>query len=158
MERRAFLYWVGVGTLASSLPVAIAACSADSGSKTSTSPSPDTAQNPSQSSPVVRNGYATVGTVQTLDQSGSIQAKDFAAGPLLVVRNPNDKTKLVAVNATCTHKGCFVDWNAKEQVFVCPCHDSKFKPDGSVAQGPADKPLATFSVKTEGDSVLVKAS
>lgn len=150
MDRRAFLLRVGVGALASSLPMAIAAC---------TSEAPGTAmQKTAKPKGAAASGFTNVGTLQDLDKNGFLQNKKFAAGPLLVVRNPANKTKLVAVNATCTHKGCAVDWNAKDQVFLCPCHASKFKPDGSVVNGPASQPLATFKVKTVGNSVLVSSS
>jgi cytochrome b6-f complex iron-sulfur subunit len=159
MDRRTFLSWVSLGALASSLPVAIAACSsekADTGNSStgtsSASPSPSTV---AASRP---DGFTAVGSLKDLQQAGFLQDKTFAAGPLLVVSDPADKAKLIAVNSTCTHKGCAVDWNSASKEFACPCHGSKFKPDGSVANGPADKPLAKFTVKTEGESVLVKAA
>jgi cytochrome b6-f complex iron-sulfur subunit len=154
MDRRTFLSWVSLGALASSLPVAIAACSsekADTGtSSTGASPSPEAASR--------LDGFTAVGSLKDLEQAGFIQDKTFAAGPLLVVRDPADKAKLIAVNSTCTHKGCAVDWSSASKEFACPCHGSKFKPDGSIANGPAAKPLAKFTVKTEGDSVLVKSA
>jgi cytochrome b6-f complex iron-sulfur subunit len=151
MDRRTFLSWVSVGALASSLPVALAACTSE---KTDT-----TATKPSDSAASARaDGFTVVGTVKDLDQAGFIQDKNFAAGPLLVIHDATDKSKLVAVNSTCTHKGCTVDWKKDAKTLACPCHGSQFKPDGSVAKGPASKPLATFTIKTEGDSVLVKSA
>ena len=44
---------------------------------------------------------------------------------------------LHAVAARCTHLGCQVNWNAAERSWDCPCHGSRFAPDGSVLQGPA---------------------
>jgi cytochrome b6-f complex iron-sulfur subunit len=151
MERRAFLLRVGVGALASSLPWAIAACTSESttfGEQPSVAPKSGAAS----------GDFTTVGTVQDLDKTGFIQDKKFAAGPLLIVRDPGDKTKLLAMNATCTHKGCIVDWNNKDNGFLCPCHAAQFKADGKVAQGPAEKPLATFAAKIEGNSILVSAT
>jgi glycine/D-amino acid oxidase-like deaminating enzyme/nitrite reductase/ring-hydroxylating ferredoxin subunit len=48
---------------------------------------------------------------------------------------------LHAVSARCTHLGCIVAWNDAERSWDCPCHASRFAPDGSVLQGPAVNPL-----------------
>ena len=49
--------------------------------------------------------------------------------------------RLHAVSARCTHLGCIVDWNGAEGSWDCPCHGSRFGPDGAVLQGPAVAPL-----------------
>ena len=48
---------------------------------------------------------------------------------------------LHALSARCTHLGCLVHFNDTETAWECPCHGSRFAVDGSVIQGPANRPL-----------------
>jgi len=58
----------------------------------------------------------------------------------------DDAGKLYAVSAVCTHMGCLIEWTGDEKVWGCPCHGSRFGPDGRVLQGPAKKPLEEVQV------------
>lgn len=57
-----------------------------------------------------------------------------------VCREPDGTLR--AVHARCTHLGCLVAFNNAERTWDCPCHGSRFAPDGSVLQGPATEPLS----------------
>lgn len=53
----------------------------------------------------------------------------------------DENGSLQAVSARCTHLGCIVAFNDAEQAWECPCHGSRFAPDGRILQGPAVRPL-----------------
>ncbi len=56
-----------------------------------------------------------------------------------VYRDPDGV--LHSLSATCTHLGCIVHFNEAETAWECPCHGSRFAVDGSVLNGPANRPL-----------------
>ncbi|MFJ4831809.1 FAD-dependent oxidoreductase [Streptomyces sp. NPDC088747] len=58
--------------------------------------------------------------------------------------------ELHAVDARCTHLGCLVAFNRAEAAWECPCHGSRFAPDGEILQGPATRPLERRD--THGDA------
>jgi glycine/D-amino acid oxidase-like deaminating enzyme/nitrite reductase/ring-hydroxylating ferredoxin subunit len=53
----------------------------------------------------------------------------------------DSSNQLHELSAVCTHLGCIVAWNALEQSWDCPCHGSRFSPDGKVLNGPATRGL-----------------
>jgi Rieske Fe-S protein len=57
-------------------------------------------------------------------------------------------------SAICTHAGCTVN-EVADGTINCPCHGSKFNLDGSVANGPASKPLEAQALTVQGDSIVL---
>lgn len=161
MNRRDLMGWVGVGAIASWLPMALAACTPQS-NDTSEPDEPATETPPPEAAtpdPAASSGeFAPVGTVADLDANGSLVDKAFAAGPVIVIRDPETAEAVIALDPRCPHQGCAVEWQPDAAEFVCPCHRSKFGPDGSVTNGPATTNLPSYSAKIEGDQVLVAAS
>lgn len=134
MKRREFTQLMGVGLLASSLPVALAAC------QTNTS----------------TGEFSPLGTVAELDAAGVLANGSFNGANVAVVRNPAAPNELIAVSARCTHSGCTVDWNRDRNLFICPCHGAQFATDGTPQSGPARDALTRYEAKIENDQVLVQ--
>jgi Rieske Fe-S protein len=70
----------------------------------------------------------------------------------VVVTQPK-KDEFKAFSAICTHQGCTVSAVA-DGTINCPCHGSKYHiADGSVAGGPAPKPLPAEQIDVQGNSI-----
>ncbi len=61
----------------------------------------------------------------------------------------------IALSAQCTHLGCILDFDAKANQLICPCHSSIFNIEGRVLQSPATKNLNRLEVKIDKQKVLV---
>lgn len=133
MERRNFITLAGMTTAAVCL-AELAACTKTSG------PSPS-------------NGQATVDLNSQLQSVGSsVQVND-----IIVVRTASGNTasSFVAVSDICTHQGCTVGYSSSQNIYICPCHGSEYKVDGTVIQGPALKPLTRYQVTVNGSTLTV---
>lgn len=64
-----------------------------------------------------------------------------------------DKQGVHAVSTTCTHLGCVIKPSATG--FDCPCHGSRFAPDGKVIKGPAPAALPWRKVTLDGAVCIV---
>ncbi len=80
------------------------------------------------------------------------QSAVLAAGgiPLLLIRG--EKSARI-FNATCTHLGCLVRWDAASQRFLCPCHGGTYDADGKVISGPPPAALLEHKTETAGGKI-----
>ncbi|WP_425424152.1 Rieske (2Fe-2S) protein [Streptomyces longwoodensis] len=77
--------------------------------------------------------------------------KVFADRKVVVTQPAQGEFK--AFSAICTHQGCTVATVAGGTI-NCPCHGSEFRiEDGSVARGPASRPLPAERITVQGDSI-----
>jgi nitrite reductase/ring-hydroxylating ferredoxin subunit len=89
---------------------------------------------------------------------------DLPPGNLILVEVEDERIALAnvggqyyAVTDECTHSGCSLsDGEMEDELINCPCHGSQFDVrSGEVVSPPADEPLTLYSVKIEGDDILV---
>ncbi|MGA2037835.1 MAG: Rieske (2Fe-2S) protein [Bryobacteraceae bacterium] len=103
------------------------------------------------------------------------ELNQFAAGAPIEVafrRNRTDAWKVVSEKDTvwvvkradssvtafgpqCTHLGCAYHWDDGRQQFLCPCHSSLFRIDGSVISGPAPRPLDRYETRVENGRLML---
>jgi cytochrome b6-f complex iron-sulfur subunit len=72
----------------------------------------------------------------------SIRAAEFFGVPL------------VAYSMTCTHLGCVVNTPDANGQTVCGCHGSRFAADGTVIDGPANRPLEAIKLEVVDGAVF----
>ena len=58
-----------------------------------------------------------------------------------------------AISSVCTHLGCVVA-HTEGEGFACPCHGSRFGPDGTVTGGPAPAALPWLEIAISPDGQL----
>ena len=64
-----------------------------------------------------------------------------------------DRQGIRVLSAVCTHLGCVV--RASETGFDCPCHGSRFTPQGVPVSGPAGRPLEWYHAERSTDGTLI---
>jgi Rieske Fe-S protein len=136
--RKRFIVGAGLGLIAT----AVAACSGNKTPATgdqSATTSAVAPGSPEPAKPIAKTSDVPVGSGVIVDD--------------VVVTQPSEGM-FKGFSATCTHLGCTVATVA-DGTINCPCHGSKFNLDGSVAQGPAARPLDTKNISVQGDSIVL---
>jgi Rieske Fe-S protein len=90
--------------------------------------------------PKVADEYAhwlTPGEVSTVEEIKPGMGAVIRRGSSKFAVARDDKGILHVRSAVCSHLGCTVSWNSTEHTWDCPCHGSRFTPDGKLLNGPA---------------------
>ena len=97
---------------------------------------------------------ASVAGVEEL-QIGGVKIFSYPGpeDPCILVRTAQDA--FAAYSQKCTHLSCAVYYEASEKRLECPCHQGFFSiADGSVLQGPPQRPLPRVVLQREGDALI----
>ncbi len=95
---------------------------------------------------------ATVAGSPLTDLGGAVLVESNA-GVFLVSRT--SANAFTAIEAVCTHEGCTIT-GAAGDIYVCPCHGSRYNRDGQVVNGPAKSSLRKYAT-TFTDGVVTIA-
>lgn len=74
-----------------------------------------------------------------LPEPGEGMIDERTGVPVALYRDPAGQ--LHAFSGICTHEECTIQWSSPDKLWECPCHGSRFTPDGHVIDGPAIEPL-----------------
>lgn len=106
-----------------------------------------------------------IAELERLSEVWADVAFQFAGQPALLVRvlvpaqaNPrifrfSELVYLTAFSRICTHLGCTVPLPDRTQNIECGCHGSRFRADGSLVGGPADRPLRPIRLELREGAV-----
>jgi cytochrome b6-f complex iron-sulfur subunit len=118
-----------------------------------TSPSDSAPSLPAVAGSIVNGALVLqIGADSPLASVGGAARVSTAAGTFLIARTATDA--FTAVTAVCTHQQCLVN-GFTNQVYVCPCHGSRFNTSGGVVNGPASSPLRQFPTQFLNDVLTV---
>ncbi len=108
-------------------------------------------------------GGLAIARVSTVDSQGAASFRIPAtASGSLPTGDPGIIVKLadgtyVAYDATCTHQGCRVGWDARDGVILCPCHGAAFDPanHAAVLGGPTNTPLMELPITVDKQTGII---
>ena len=92
--------------------------------------------------------------VQAIARTADIPVGSGVIVDDVVITQPAEG-KFNGFSAICTHAGCTVAEVVGASI-NCPCHGSSFNLDGTVAKGPASRPLDAKGIVVQGDSIALK--
>ncbi len=85
--------------------------------------------------------------------TGGAKEVVYRETPVIIINRPGKG--YIALSRVCTHLGCLVEYDGRKGRLICPCHAGVFSLDGVVLSGPPPKPLPRFSLRIEGENILI---
>ncbi|HEV8132928.1 MAG TPA: ubiquinol-cytochrome c reductase iron-sulfur subunit [Acidobacteriota bacterium] len=89
--------------------------------------------------------------VEILQQDGWSQVKQQKR--FYVVKSGSSA---VVFSPVCTHLGCQVEWDSKDQKFHCPCHGGLYSAAGQVVAGPPPRPLERIPAEVRENKIYIR--
>ncbi len=83
---------------------------------------------------------------------GSAFRTSLGDSPIIIL---NVAGEVRAFEATCTHEGCPLGWNAQQRLIRCPCHGGAYDAMGSVVEGPPPAPLPRLDAEIGHGMIFV---
>jgi len=78
------------------------------------------------------------GSLEQLETHGFLQV-EFNGNIVRIIRQASGN--LLALDLTCTHKQCTVEYKPDRKEYVCPCHKGRYDTEGRVLAGKPPAPL-----------------
>jgi cytochrome b6-f complex iron-sulfur subunit len=101
--------------------------------------------------PPRRKQRLVVGPATSFD-GGKVERVELNGRAVFVLRGQEG---VIAVDATCTHLNCNVNWHEKEGSFICPCHGARFDREGKATRKPGVGALRRRKCAIEGADVVL---
>ncbi|SRR5579883_297379 len=149
--RRAFLAWLGLGTVGVGgfLSVPLVRFALDPLTRAATETS-WTDLGPT--SDFMETGIPQKRTINITNIDG--WRKVVSEKAVYVVKKADNS--LAVLSSSCPHLGCSVKWNDDGKQFKCPCHNGAFAADGKLLSGPPPRNLDELETRVTDGRLQVK--
>ena len=86
-------------------------------------------------------------------QPNSSKIVKFGRTPIIIIRKEDGE--YCALEATCTHLDCIVQFKTETSQILCACHNGIYDLNGRNLSGPPPKPLIEFIVNIIDDEIVI---
>ena len=93
-----------------------------------------------------------IGTVENFPPESSKIVK-FGRKPAIIVRTEDGEFR--ALEATCTHLDCIVQYKKDTKQIFCACHNGIYDLHGRNISGPPPRPIGEFQVNIINDEIVI---